>query len=96
MKTITTIAATLLMLITLQAQASPSKKMLIFKDTMGRILTQPTYVEEATEEFPFDYAEVLHKAKAEQAEKTFNIANMSKPETFVDDIPAALKCIIRY
>lgn len=96
MKTFATIAATLLVLSITTAQAAPAKRMLIFKDAMGRILTQPGYVEEATDDFPFNQAEVLREVKAEKAARTFDITNMSKPETAVNDIPAELSSIISY
>lgn len=96
MKTFATIATIILVLSASTMQASPSKRMLTFKDAMGRILTQPEYVEEASDDFPFDQAKVLQEVKAESLERQFDLTNMSKPETFVNDIPRELQAIIRY
>lgn len=85
----------LIILATIFAQATAPKRVLTFKDTFGRILTMPAIEETAQEEaFPFDQPAVFKKAQSETINQVFNISNMSKPETEVDDIPAKLKNVI--
>ena len=96
MKTLATIAAAIMILTTTSLQAAPSKRMLTLKDAMGRILTQPEYVEEATDDFPFDQAKVLQEVKTETFSRQIDLSGMSKPEASANDIPESLKSLIRY
>ncbi len=88
-------ATALIIFATTFANATAPKRVLTFKDTFGRILTMPAIEEVAQEEaFPFDQPAVFQRAKAETINQVFDISNMSKPETEVDDIPVELKNVI--
>ena len=85
----------LIILATTFSQAAAPKKMLTFKDALGRVLTMPAFEEIAEEEaFPFDQKAVFDSLQAQRNNQVFDISRMSKPEETVDDIPAELKDLI--
>ncbi|MEE4177097.1 MAG: hypothetical protein V2I46_06255 [Bacteroides sp.] len=85
----------LIILATTFSQAAAPKKLLTFKDALGRVLTMPAFEEAAEEEaFPFDQKAIFDSIQQERNNQVFDISRMSKPEEEVDDIPAELKGVI--
>jgi hypothetical protein len=94
MKTKLIITAALILTATL-GQATTPKRTLTFYDALGRALTMPVKVEEATDTLPFDQAVEFSRARRSLFERKFDLSEMSKPETEVNDIPCELRPIIR-
>jgi hypothetical protein len=91
------IAIFALILITASAShAFNPKGMLNFTDLKGRTLSMPVMLEQAVEEeLPFDAEAVFHEAIQEQISRVIDISRMTKPEPEVDDVPQALRHLIK-
>lgn len=96
MKKLAIIATALILITTVSVQALPARRVLTFKDALGRTLTMPEFVEEAIDELPVNHNEIVKQVKAESAAQVFDLSHMSRQETMVNDIPAGLEGVIRY
>jgi hypothetical protein len=72
------------------------KGMLQFTDLKGRTLSMPVVLEQPIEEeLPFDQEVVFHEVIHEKVNRIIDISGMVKPEPEADDVPQALRHIIR-
>ena len=94
MKKVIITTALIILAATFSPAAAP-KRLLTFKDALGRVLTMPAIEETAVEEaFPFDQKAIFDSILTRRNNQVFDISKMSKPEEDVDDIPAELKDLI--
>ncbi len=94
MKTRIIITAAFIILGTI-AQASAPKRTLTVYTTLGRALTMPVVVEEATETLPFAVEEVTNSRRHNQTTTIFDVSALSKPEAEVNDVPCELRHLIK-
>lgn len=78
------------------SQAFNPKGMLKITDLKGRTLSMPVMLEQAVEEeLPFDHQAIFHEVLHEKVSRVIDISEIIKPEPEVDDVPQALRHIIR-
>lgn len=95
MKKLIVLIAMLLITAT-SSQAFNPKGMLKITDLKGRTLCMPIILEQAVEEeLPFDHQAIFHEVLHEKVSRVIDISGMIKPEPEADDVPQALRHIIR-
>lgn len=94
MKTRIIITAAFIILGTI-AQASAPKRTLTVYTALGRALTMPVAVEEATETLPFEMEEVIKSHRHNQTTLIFDVSALSKPEAEINDVPCELRHMIK-
>jgi hypothetical protein len=78
------------------SQAFNPTGLLNVTDLNGRTLSMPVILEQPVqEELPFDAEAIFHEVIQEKISRVIDISKMSKPEPDADDVPQALRHIIR-
>jgi|LSQX01.2.fsa_nt_gb hypothetical protein len=95
MKTKLIISAALIFSASFMANASAPKRMLTVYDHLGRKLSMPVKVEEATDTFPFDSQTEFRNYRANEVNRIFDLSKITKPEAEDTDIPFDLEGIFK-
>lgn len=95
MKTKLIISATLIFAASFMASASAPKRTLTVYDQLGRKLSMPVKVEEASDCLPFDQQAEFKSYRAMEVNRVFDLSEITKPETEDTDIPFDLESIFK-